>query len=242
MSSLLSSPEILAQIVGIGLVLLLPLLPAILIFLVLPTGNVSEGKGRFQGLRIKVGGGFGAYFIIALLAFFVFRFITNNSLKEVVSLKSENKRLNEQVTDLSGKLTILQTQLKDGALEVWTVSGSVDLASNEHLIPRSRVTISVKPPPSIKGNGQYRFGVLMPTRQMGVTDYPSVVFEMSGYRQDEISLDPAAKVIGGLDQFEAEHAKRHFILRPVLLEKEDSPYNPAVAPSKIVPKAAIKKP
>lgn len=241
MISLLSSPEMLAQIVGLILVLLLPLLPAILIYLIIPK-NVAEGTGPFQGLKIKVGGGFGAYLLTALLAFWVFRFITHNSLKEVVSLKSENTRLTEEVKNLNTQLTTLQVQLKDGALEVWTVSGSVDLAPNEHALPRSRISISVKPPPSIKSNGHFRFGVLMPTRKMGITDYPSIVFEMAGYQQDEISLDPAAKVLGGQTQYEELPAQRHFALRKVTLNKEDKPYNPEALTSAEAPKSVISKP
>lgn len=239
MSSLLSSPDIMAQIVGLCLVLLLPVLPAILIFLVIP-GSRAEGQGPFQGLKVKVGGGFGAYLITALLAFWVFRFITSNSLKEVVGLKVDNKTLNEQVTDLKERLNTLNEQLKGGALEVWTVSGPIELADNQPPVPLSRIRISVRPSPTIK-SGHYRFGVLMPKHTPGATEYPSIAFEMAGYGEDEISLDPAVRIIDGVTQVTENAAARHFTLRPVRLLKEGKPYSPSVTSSAEVPKSALRK-
>jgi hypothetical protein len=232
MTWLLSSPDLLAQIVGLVLVIILPLLPAILIYLVLPKGNVSEGAGPFQGLRIKFGGGFGAYLIIALLAFAVFCYITSNSLKQVASLTSDNKELMRKVADLNTQLGVLEKQSAGNPREVWTVHGNVDLDSNEKSLSLSNITVSVRPPVDIGPTGYYEFPVIMP-KQTSATEYPAITFTMEGYRPDEVSLRPGGELKKEYDR--AAAAGDHSLqLRPALLKAKPRP-TPTPSPSKRIP-------
>ena len=56
----------LMALLTLATLVLLPVIPAILIFKVLPTSS-AEVSGPFQGLRLKLGGAFSAYFVVVLL-------------------------------------------------------------------------------------------------------------------------------------------------------------------------------
>lgn len=50
-------------------IILLPLVPAYILYRILPSG--AEVDGPFQGLKIKLTGAFGGYFVLAMLSFAV---------------------------------------------------------------------------------------------------------------------------------------------------------------------------
>jgi hypothetical protein len=247
MTWLLSSPDLLAQIVGLVLVIILPLIPAALLYLFIP-GNVSEGTtdpkkspdgtpadlgaavDPFHGLKIKVKGAFGGYLITAVLAFSVFCFITLNSLKQVTSLKVENTALTEKNKKLNEELDVQRKQSTENPREVWTVHGYVDLDLNEKSLSLSYITVSVRPPVDIGPTGYYEFPVIMP-KYTNATVYPIITFTMEGYRSDEVPLRPDGELKKEYDR--AAAAGDHSLqLRPALLRAK---LRPTPAPSKIVP-------
>src|SRR5436309_9966761 len=92
-------------VIAVSLVIILPLLPAILIYKLLPQSQ-SDASGPFQGLKIKLGGAFGGYFIVALLIVFVFRTIKPTSWDEADRRAQD---LNKQLTDAKSTLQQAQT-------------------------------------------------------------------------------------------------------------------------------------
>lgn len=53
------------------LILLLPLIPAFLLFRFLPNGSSADVQGPFQGLTVKLSGAFAGYFVTVLLSWLV---------------------------------------------------------------------------------------------------------------------------------------------------------------------------
>lgn len=51
----------------IAAIILLPLIPAFIIFKLIP-GSTADAEGPFQGLKLKLGGAFAGYFIVVLVA------------------------------------------------------------------------------------------------------------------------------------------------------------------------------
>ena len=63
------------------LILLVPLLPAFLLFKFLPSSS-SDVSGPFKGLNIKLGGAFAGYFITVVLAWQVFAYIVKPTMSD----------------------------------------------------------------------------------------------------------------------------------------------------------------
>jgi len=59
-------------------VILLPVVPALVIFKLLP-GSSADAEGPFQGLKLKLGGAFAGYFIVVLVAWAQVRLILEPS-------------------------------------------------------------------------------------------------------------------------------------------------------------------
>ena len=65
------NPEVTTQLlslVSLAVMVLLPLVPAYLLFKALPSTAIVTGP--FQGLKLKLGGAFAGYFILAVLVFY----------------------------------------------------------------------------------------------------------------------------------------------------------------------------
>ena len=87
-------------------VLLIPLIPAMLLYKFLPSKTAVDGP--FKGLNIKLSGAFSGYFLLVLLAI---------SISVMVS-RSENTKLHEQLDQLKA----LNANYQD-----WEITGKVDV-------------------------------------------------------------------------------------------------------------------
>ena len=185
-------------VIAVSLVIILPLLPAILIYKLLPHSQ-SDATGPFQGLKIKLGGAFGGYFITALLMLVVFKTIKPTSWDEANRKAQElNQKLNDaqstlqQAQNSSSELAKQLDKLKadyDRAQEeikhykVWKVSGTVHAGKD----PQHKLTISVHPPPSINADG--RFSVLVvESKGVPTPDFPSLQLDEDGYYSQPVYL------------------------------------------------------
>jgi hypothetical protein len=91
-------------------ILLIPLIPAMLLYTFLPSKTAVDGP--FKGLNIKLSGAFSGYFLLVLIAISI----------SIMVGKSQNKKLHEQVNQLTQKLEETNLNYED-----WEISGKVDV-------------------------------------------------------------------------------------------------------------------
>jgi hypothetical protein len=213
-------PVLLERIITVSLVVILPLLPAIAIYKLLPHSE-SDAAGPFQGLKIKLSGAFGGYFITALLVVVVFKIINPSSLEEATRAASQlNQKLRESdekikssersLQDLNNRLEEVTAGYKNAqdelsAFNVWKVSGTVGGPTGiEH-----KMTVSVYPPPSVNFDGTISAFVVELKGRLK-PDFPSLKLEMLGYVPRMIHLEKASDDTRILDITQDE--KTHTII------------------------------
>ncbi len=188
---------------GITIVLvLLPLIPAVLLFRVLP--STGEVDGTFQGMRYKFGGAAAGYFaVMAILAWRVF------------------PELHDQTNLLTQIAKTQQDALLVDRYEVWHVLGAVTLARQDPNAPVSDMRVRLVPPAfqSMPGG---RFDYEVPVLARGnERTFPNVVFDHEGYAGFTLCLTGKIQCDFGnswVDQ-DSDPAKHYIKLKaPIVLE------------------------
>lgn len=103
-------------LIELAAILLLPVVPAYLLYAVLPSS--ADVSGPFKGLNIKLTGAFGGYFLLVLLS----------SGYVAVDLRGQIIVLEDQITGLEEKMASVERY------QVWKIKGSI----KPHGLPESR--------------------------------------------------------------------------------------------------------
>ena len=103
------------QVAVVAAVFLIPLIPSLLIYWLLPPGR-TQVTGPFRGLTLNLQGAFAAYFIVLLVCVGLFLKITESSQTQMI------KELNSQIGQLRSQIKLLREDKQSA--QTWTVEGS----------------------------------------------------------------------------------------------------------------------
>ena len=153
-------------------VVLVPLLPAFLLYKFLPPGRTEVG-GPFKGLDIKLSGAFAAYFLVVLIMTSLLVFLIRTKPAPPCPICP----------------TPPATQY-----EVYTVTGKVDLerVPDSGKIDYRQLTLSLAPPErTVKPDGSFSFQIPVRPGQSGQPEFPDLIIghEDSAYDSATIPLD-----------------------------------------------------
>lgn len=188
------------------LLILLPLVPAFLLFKLLPCSATVEGP--LQGLQLKLGGAFAGYFAVLLVSFMVVQPI-----------------IKDRQTEWARYVALLETSV----YQDWRVTGRIDISDG---MDPALVTCFVRPPDlHIQPDGSFRFDIPMQLLKNGLPDAPIIVFYAREHIPATVNLLPGIAVIGGAQPL-AQHydLKSHTVVfdSPIILAPKAS--IPAYAP------------
>ena len=156
----------------IAVVVLVPLIPAFLLYKFLPHGRTEVG-GPFKGLDIKLSGAFAGYFLVVLIVTSLLVFLIKT----------------KPVVPCPVCPTPPATQY-----EVYTVTGKVDLEGgpNSPKIDSAQLTFSILPPErTVKPDGSFSLQIPVRPGQNGEPEFPDLIIghEDSAYDSATIPLD-----------------------------------------------------
>ena len=156
----------------IAVVVLVPLIPAFLLYKFLPHGRTEVG-GPFKGLDIKLSGAFAGYFLVVLIVTSLVVFLIKT----------------KPVAPCPVCPTPPATQY-----EVYTVTGKVDLEgdSKSPKIDSAQLTFSILPPErTVKPDGSFSLQIPVRPGQSGEPEFPDLIIghEDSAYDSATIPLD-----------------------------------------------------
>lgn len=182
-------------------VILLPLIPAFIIFKLLPAS--ADVSGPLQGFEIKLGGAFGAYFALVVLVLF-----TKNGIWDPAPPPPPPP-----------------------AYQVWTVSGTIDDNTGTPLLSLAPGDVTLLPPSLTQQPGWFSIDIPVKPGQNGSTDYPTLEITPKGYVPQDVSLDPASPPPPGVTFDDAAHTVKINGLRlqpqPTATYNAAVPLNPA---------------
>jgi len=156
----------------IAVVVLVPLIPAFLLYKFLPHGRTEVG-GPFKGLDIKLSGAFAGYFLVVLIVTSLVVFLIKT----------------KPVVPCPVCPTPPATQY-----EVYTVTGKVDLEgdSKSPKIDSAQLTFSILPPErTVKPDGSFSLQIPVRPGQNGEPEFPDLIIghQDSAYDSATIPLD-----------------------------------------------------
>src|SRR5262249_56563519 len=143
--------------------------PAYILFKTLPTDATVEGP--WKGLRIKLGGGFGGYFLLVLLVFGYLYWMNgqrNKETEEIQSLRRELQRCN-------------------GANKVYTVKGNIsadDMSSFEGEKVKDFTVVVIPMTWNISRGGGFGARIPVGLKQDGTPDFPRIGVRHPDYLGD----------------------------------------------------------
>jgi hypothetical protein len=186
---------------------LVPTIPAFLLFKFLPsTGSV---EGPLQGLTFKLGGAFAGYFAILLLSYG----IMSPMLKERAASWDRYVKL-----------------LESSVYQDWRIVGRVDLVGVGALDPNS-ITVFVRPPDlHIQPDGSFRFEIPMRMRPDGTPDAPMLLFNAYGFVSSTVSLLPVSTFGGATPVQQHSDIKEHMVVIDTPITLPSKTTQPAYKP------------
>jgi len=208
------------SLIHISVGVLLPLLPAYVLFKTLPADATVEGP--WKGLRIKLGGGFGGYFLLVLIVFGYLYWMNERGKNEIV----EAQRLNEELQRCIGNL--------NRAYKVYTVKGNIsadDRRSFEGEKLNDFTVVVIPTTWSISSNGWFEAQIPVRLKQDGTPDFPRIGIRHPDYSGDDVDLDDNGLI-------DLNQQKREISLKSrIMLRKNTAEYS---AEGSQRPKEAIK--
>lgn len=156
--------ETIKLISALGAILLIPLLPAYIIYSFLPSKTAVTGP--FKGLHINLTGAFGGYFLLVIISVGLFYYLINNSLsKELAEANAKIDRMNDQLTRLTSEVT-----KEKGRYQKWKMVGKLDSQTPE----LTKIFIDEKTI-SINALGRFDVSMLIRTGQNKKFELPDAV-------------------------------------------------------------------
>ncbi len=162
----------LADLTYIVVVVLVPVIPAFLLYRFLPPGRTEVG-GPFKGLDIKLSGAFAGYFLVVL--------IMTSLLVFLIKIKP------------TAPCPVCPTPPAT-QYEVYTVKGKVDLehSPDSEKIDYKQLTLSLAPPErTVNLDGTFSFEIPVKPGQSGELEFPDLIVghEDSNYSPATIPLN-----------------------------------------------------
>jgi hypothetical protein len=161
----------LSDLTYVAAVVLVPLIPAFLLYKFLPPGRTEVG-GPFKGLDIKLSGAFAGYFLVVLIVTSLLVFLIKT----------------KPVPPCPVCPTPPATQY-----EVYTVTGKVDLESDPNSqIDYKQLTFSLEPAErTVKPDGSFSLEIPVKPGQNGKPEFPYLIVghQNGGYSAETIPLD-----------------------------------------------------
>ncbi len=200
----------LSDLTYIAVVVLVPLIPAFLLYKFLPAGRTEVG-GPFKGLDIKLSGAFAGYFLVVLIVTSLLVFLIKT----------------KPVPPCPVCPTPSVTQY-----EVYTVTGKVDLEgdSKSPKIDSSQLTFSILPPErTVKPDGSFSLQIPVRPGQSGEPEFPDLIIghEDSAYDSATIPLDEKSPYKRQDFTVEYNKAARTIVLKPAIrLTAATQPFHP----------------
>jgi len=106
-------------------VLIIPLIPAFVIYKFLPSKTVV--KGPFKGLHVNLTGAFSGYFLLVIISLgFTYSSINNDLKSELIKSKTEVNDLNARIDQLNREISKEKTKYQP-----WKMFGIIDSKSPE---------------------------------------------------------------------------------------------------------------
>lgn len=183
-------PPVALMLLMLTVVILLPILPAYLLFKLLPSR--SDVSGPLQGLEIKLGGAFGGYFILVVLV-----------LSQLSNIKETVKEAPRPVED-----------------PVWRVEGQIVDEQGQPIEPLGAADIQLTPRSlEVEPNGYFQatFATNLPPVGTGAV-FPKLNVTHDGYTTQTILLGPTDQAHKG-DQKTRDEVHHLITLPPIRLSK-----------------------
>lgn len=169
----------------IALTILLPILPAILIFKLLPSAQAAA-QGPFQKLQIKLSGAFAAYFVVLLAT----SLLTRPTIADRVAA------WNRYVSSIEKQNEIEE---REGCTHYhsWTVDGTIELDPPDPAFPIPAIRCYIRPPNlNPLANGQIQFEIPIKRMQDGKEEPVTLMFEYENYSAAGVHLlDRTSKLV-----------------------------------------------
>ncbi len=201
----------LSDLTYIAAVVLVPLIPAFLLYKYLPHGRTEVG-GPFKGLDIKLSGAFAGYFLVVLIVISFLVFLMRTRPAPPCPLCPGPP----------------PTQY-----EVYTVTGKVDLAESNAKLDYKQIDLSLVPSErTVKPDGTFSFEIPVKPGQGGEPELPDLIVGYapgSGYEQETIPLDEKSPYKQKFEKDYNKEARKIVIKTPIHLTAADQQYNPAKA-------------
>ena len=166
-----------SPLISIGFVVLVPLIPAVILYYLFEQKTVVTGP--FKGLRLDLSGAFAGYFLVLIVC---------SSLLFGPVERSRNYK------DQIAKLTAQLNELSDVGT-AWTVRGKIALQGNEN-VQTAGVGIAILPPPQIFRDGLFEVRVLKDKSGGPVARLPSLEISKLGYLTETVHLENLGAKLG----------------------------------------------
>ena len=176
-------------LVNVITAVLLPLLPAWILFRKLP--STAKVDGPWQGMKVKLGGAFAGYFVV-LLAVFGYFYWKDNELAKYEQLVHT---LQTKVADLEAKLY--------ASTKVYTVKGKIKAEGKTAFNDSERESFELEINPTsetwnVSSDGLFTASIPVVVKQDGQTpNFPDIELGFPKYLPTAIHL--AAQEVAGLD-------------------------------------------
>jgi len=196
----------LSDITYVAAVVLIPLLPAFVLYRFLPSKTTA--RGPFQGLDIKLSGSFAGYFLVLLMVTSFVIFLIKRRSPETPPPRYQ--------------------------YEVYTVLGKVELSDESQVRPDySGIKLSLAPPQFLNTpDGSFSFQIPVRPDQIGQPDFPSLLVTHQDNRYETKTVPLGENFPNSLPGFSVERnkdAKTIRISTPIKLTAAGQLYNEKVA-------------
>src|SRR5262245_53642346 len=199
------------SLIHISVGVLLPLVPAYILFKTLPTDATVEGP--WKGLKIKLGGGFGGYFLLVLLV-----------LSYLYWMNEQRNKQTEEVRRLTEELRLYK-EIENRAYKVFAVRGKVGAEDKSYFDTVEDFQIYRLPKiGGVSPNGKFEAYIPVRLKPDATLDPTEIIIDYPSYSAASVNLDDNNLVTQKL-------ADREITLKTpvIMLKKHEEGYSPATA-------------
>ena len=190
-------------LVSIGFLVLVPLIPAVILYKMFEQKTVVTGP--FKGLRLDLSGAFAGYFLLLILC---------SSFLYGPGERSQNYK--NEIANLAAKLNE-----EANLARAWTVSGKIALKGNDKM---QDVGIAILPVPQVFKDGSFEIRVVKDKAGRETARLPSLEISKSGYFPETVHLEPMGAKLG--KQYSKTIDEKNCVITiddPIELTKETTP-------------------